>query len=80
MTDKAPFDIDGLVVSGLYDDEVFEDEFLPKHTVAVKFNQMSAVTQLIDISWDVSKKWNSPSHWYCFSCCFGWCNRIKCNT
>lgn len=55
MTDKAPFDIDGLVISGLYDDEVFEDEFLPKHTVAVKFNQMSAVSQLIDISWDVSK-------------------------
>ena len=51
----AQFDIDGVVVSGLQDDEVFEDAFIPTHTVAVKFNQYSKPTQFIDIAWDVSK-------------------------
>lgn len=55
FSEEAPFDIDGLVISDLRDDEVFEDQFIPERTVAVKFNQMTAESTLIDIQWRQSK-------------------------
>ncbi len=55
FSEEAPYNIDGLVVSDLNDNEVFEDEFIPKKTVAVKFNQMTASSRLIGIEWNVSK-------------------------
>lgn len=51
----APYDIDGLVVCDLSDDDIFENEFIPSKTVAVKFNQMTAESTLIDVEWGVSK-------------------------
>lgn len=55
FSEEAPYDIDGLVVTDLNDTLAFEDEFIPKRTVAVKFNQMTATTRLIGIEWNVSK-------------------------
>lgn len=51
----APYDIDGLVVSDNTESNIFENCFIPKKTVAVKFNQMTAESTLIDIIWNVSK-------------------------
>lgn len=55
FSEDAPYDIDGLVISDLNDTEVFEDEFIPSRTVAVKFNQMTAKSRLISVEWNVSK-------------------------
>lgn len=55
FAEKAPFDMDGLVVSDLNDTDVFEDEFTPSRTVAVKFNQMTGTTTLIGVAWNTSK-------------------------
>jgi DNA ligase (NAD+) len=52
---EAPYDIDGLVVSDLNDTEVFENKFIPLNTVAVKFNQLTATSTLINIEWNISK-------------------------
>lgn len=52
---RAPFDIDGLVVTDINNRRAFENERIPQRTVAVKFNQMTASTRLIDVSWNVSK-------------------------
>lgn len=55
FAEKAPFDIDGLVVSDRNNANVFENVKIPTETVAVKFNQMTGNTKLIDVIWNVSK-------------------------
>lgn len=55
FTSRAPFDIDGLVVSDRNNTKVFENAVIPTETVAVKFNQMTGNTKLIDVLWNVSK-------------------------
>lgn len=55
FVEKAPFDIDGLVIADLNNSHVFENAKIPEQTVAVKFNQLTATTRLIDVAWNVSK-------------------------
>lgn len=55
FSEKSPYDIDGLVVTDIKNENAFENERIPQHTVAVKFNQMTATTKLLDVVWNVSK-------------------------
>ena len=55
FSEKAPFDIDGLVVTDLNNSHTSENVKIPESTVAVKFNQLTAKSKLIDVAWNVSK-------------------------
>lgn len=51
----APFDMDGLVVTDINNSKTSENVKIPEFTVAVKFNQLTAKSRLIDVIWNVSK-------------------------
>lgn len=55
FSETAPFDIDGLVVTDLNNSHTSENVKIPENTVAVKFNQLTAKSKLIDVVWNVSK-------------------------
>ena len=55
FAERAPFDIDGLVVTDINNSHTSENVKIPESTIAVKFNQMTAKSTLIDVAWNVSK-------------------------
>lgn len=55
FSENAPFDIDGLVITDANSTRTFENVKIPEYTVAVKFNQLTANSKLIDVAWNVSK-------------------------
>jgi DNA ligase (NAD+) len=52
--DKCEYDIDGLVLTSEFN-STFENERLPKKTVAFKTNLLTKGTTLIDVEWNISK-------------------------